>query len=352
MKSFNTSITTRQGRRDGFGLLEATIALTLFSVGVLATFSILDSSRRFAAASLEVSALEDLVQDLVYDIERELAGAALASPAAPLTSPLSGSSTLAMDIATTVGFPPFGTAVVDRGTDSVEIISYGGIDANTNQLLDLTRGQGCTQDGSHAPGPNDVLWGGLAELIDNQINPDQSAFDGTAQGEDRPEYFRGLGTGIVFRVPVDPTGNNDVLDGDRLQWGASLNEFGPTENGFYAIYFETSDTYEESRFETDINNDGDSDDTFDIGQLRRVAWDSADPSRSEDVGIGPRAVIQESCNWGADLNGDGSDDPMFLFNESRRTLHIRLTVLGRATPDQPVVRNVESVIYLRNDPDA
>ncbi|MFT5689587.1 MAG: hypothetical protein ACI8PQ_002433, partial [Planctomycetota bacterium] len=312
----------------------------------------LDSSRRFAAASLEVSALEDMVQDLVYDIERELTGAALVSPTAPLVSSLSGNATIAMNLTTTAGFPPVGTVVVDRGTNLVEIIAYKGIDANTNQLLDLTRGLGCTEDGSHPTGPSDVLWGGLAELIDNQINPDQSAFDGTAQGEDRLEYFRGLGTGIVFRVPVDPTGNNNVLDGDQLQWGASLNEFGPTENGYYAIYFEVSDTYEESRFETDINNDGDSVDTFDIGQLRRVVWDASDPSRAEDVGIGPRAVLQESCNWGSDLDGDGANDPMFLFNESRRTLHIRLTVIGRATPDQPIVRSVESVIYLRNDPDA
>ena len=71
-----------------------------------------------------------------------------------------------------------------------------------------------------------------------------------------------------------------------------------------------------------------------------------------DIGIGPSAVLQERCAWGSDLDGDGNDDPLFLVNETRRTVHVRLHVIGLSNPERPITRSLESVFFLRNDPDA
>lgn len=338
--------------RLGIGLLEATIAISLLAVTVMATFSLLDSSRRFASASLEVAAVEDLVQDLVYDIERELGGAAIQSPASPLTTGLAPNETTSLELASSAAFPPTGSVVVDRGTPEEEVLSYENLGFGGRELQGLIRGLAGTADGNHASNGEDVLWRGLAELIDDQTAPPATAYDGQAQGEGKIDFFRGHGAGIVYRLPVDPDGDGSFFDDEGLQWGADLNEFGPTEDGYYALYFEPLDVYDESEFDFDLNGDQDEDDVFDIGQLRRVVWDASAPTRVSDVGVGPTAVLQEQGAWGSDLDGDGMDDPMFLHDPNGRTVHVRLHVIGRTDPRRPITRTVETILFLRNDPDA
>jgi hypothetical protein len=63
-------------------------------------------------------------------------------------------------------------------------------------------------------------------------------------------------------------------------------------------------------------------------------------------------VLQERCNRGGDLDGDGFDDPLFLWDPMARRLHVRIFVLGNGVEEMPLVRRVESVIYLRNDPES
>ena len=111
------------------------------------------------------------------------------------------------------------------------------------------------------------------------------------------------------------------------------------------------DTYDESQTGDDVNKDGDRVDVFDVGQIRRLTWDTADPTRVENLGLGPTNVIQERCHWGADLDADGFADPLFLWNHETNLLHVRLFILGRANQDVPVVREVESVMFLRNEPE-
>ena len=342
----------RRNPQAGIGLIEASIAITLLAVTIMATFSLLDSSRRFASSSLEAAAVADLAQDLVYDVERELTGAAFYIPAAPLVLDLAANDTSAASLASTAGFPPMGEIVIDRGGALEEVVSYTSLHADGTQLLGLSRAQACTQGAAHLAGPGDVLWRGLAELIDDQGTPPASAYDGSAQGEEGLEYFRGQGTGLVYRIPIDTTGSGSVLDENTLQWGAVLNEFGPTTDGYVAIYYSPRDTYDENIHGFDVNRDGDTEDVFDIGQLRRVTWDASDPTHMEDIGIGPSAILQEQCAWGSDLNGDQAEDPMFLVNETRRTLHMRFYLIGRSNPQLPIIQHVESVVYLRNDPDA
>jgi len=99
-----------------------------------------------------------------------------------------------------------------------------------------------------------------------------------------------------------------------------------------------------------VNHDGDETDVFDVGQIRAHTWDSADPAvPASDIGLGPASVLQERCNAGGDLDGDGFDDPIFLWDPARRRLHVRLYVLGRTGGEVPAVRKVESMIFMRNE---
>ena len=99
----------------------------------------------------------------------------------------------------------------------------------------------------------------------------------------------------------------------------------------------------------DLNGDGDRTDTFELGQIRARAWDTANPAvPASDIGLGPPVILQELCAHGRDLDGDGYDDPIFLWNPAEGRLHVRLFVLGRSKGEVPAVRKVETTIYLRN----
>ena len=89
-----------------------------------------------------------------------------------------------------------------------------------------------------------------------------------------------------------------------------------------------------------------------MGQIRRLSWDATDPTgQVDDVGLGPTVLLQEQCNWGGDLDGDGFDDPIFLWDKDTNQLHVRLFVLGWAMKQMPIVREVDSVMFLRNEPE-
>jgi hypothetical protein len=116
-----------------------------------------------------------------------------------------------------------------------------------------------------------------------------------------------------------------------------------------AIVFEGRDVYVEADTRDDLNGDGDTADAFEIGQLRRLTWDATNTGTFEELGLGPSNVIQERCNHGGDLDGDGFADPLFLWNADTNLLHVRLFLLGASRRDMPVVRKVESVLFLRNE---
>ena len=59
-------------------------------------------------------------------------------------------------------------------------------------------------------------------------------------------------------------------------------------------------------------------------------------------------MLQEQCNWGGDLDADGYDDPIFLWDKDRRQLRLRIFIIGRSVDDIPIVRKVESLMFLRN----
>ena len=162
-------------------------------------------------------------------------------------------------------------------------------------------------------------------------------------------HFRGNGSGFSYRVPVDPAGGMDYLDGNSIRWGAVVDGV-PTETGWYALIYQPQGEVSEVDLREDINDDGDQDDVFDVGQIRRLAWDTTDPGGPvDDHGLGPSVVLQERCGWGNDLDGDGFEDPIFYWDRDRRILHLRLVIIGRARADSPVIRRVEASVFLRND---
>jgi hypothetical protein len=332
-------------------LIETLIGVTLFAVVILSSMAMVESGRRFSSSTMQITTVEDLAQQMLFRLEHELAPASGAEPVFTLASPLGAADVQRMTVSSTLGFPPRGTLVLERGTEREERVAYGSI-LGLTEFGDLTRGLACTPATDHAATSSvDHLWGGLAMPLENQDAPGPDEYDGIALEEDRSVFFRGDGTGFSFRLPVDPSGGNDPLEGDDLIFGADVPGAGPTRTGWIALVFTPKEVFEEALHGDDVNKDGDTLDSFDLGQLRRVTWDTDDPTRVVELGLGPSQVLQERCNAGGDLDGDGFADPLFLWDPTRNLLHVRLYLLGASRADMPVVRKVESVMFLRNEPE-
>ena len=181
-----------------------------------------------------------------------------------------------------------------------------------------------------------------------QVDPPHEQWDGVARELEGPTYFRGDGTGFVFQVPTDPSGGHAFLLDGQARWGATILG-AAVPDGWSALDFEATHTLAESEAQSDLNADGDRDDLFDVGKLHLRAWDPAHPEApAQDVGLGPEVVLQEHCNWGADLDGDGFDDPIFLWSAAARRLHVRLFCVCQAGGGKYLVRRSETTVFLRN----
>jgi hypothetical protein len=346
MKTHGTSNSTA-----GFTLVEQTIALTLFAIVFLVAMGMVDSTRRFSTSTLGNANVQDLSQRMLLKIERELANARGTEPVAVLSASLPAAETATLAVDSTLGFPPSGTLILSRGTANEERIDYAFLDPNLTDLRNLTRGAQCTVTATHAV-QGTVLWGGLAQPLDDQVAPNTADYDGIALDGNEQTFFRGDGTGFSYRFPVDPTGGLDFMDGDELTWGAEISGFGSTTAGWAALYFEPRTTLSEAEQDQDVNQDGDLDDVFDVGQIRRRTWSTADAANIQaDHAMGPTAVLQEQCNYGGDLNGDGFADPLFLWNPTTNELTIRVFLLGRTRTNRNLIREVRSVLFLRNEPE-
>lgn len=335
----------------GAMLIETLIGVTLFAVVILSSMAMVESGRRFSSSTMQITTVEDLAQQMLFRLEHELAPASGAEPIFTLAAPLNAADVGGMTVSSTLGFPPRGTLVLERGTPREERVSYASI-AGLTEFGELSRGLACSTATDHAATSSvEHLWTGLALPLENQVAPGPAEYDGIALEEGRQVFFRGDGTGFSFRLPVDPSGGNDPLEGDDLIWGADVPGIGPIRTGWMALIFEPKDVFDEAQHGDDVNKDGDTLDAFDVGQLRRLTWDTSDPSRVVELGLGPSQVLQERCNAGGDLDGDGFADPLFLWDPVRNLLHVRIYLLGASRADMPVVRKVESVMFLRNEPE-
>lgn len=336
--------------RAGTSLLEILIVVSLVASIVLGSMFVVDSGRNLSSKTMQMTATEDLAQQMLYRLERELANASGWEAKAVLSGVLAAGESRTLVVDSTIGFPPGGTLVVGRGTPREERIEYADLDPDRVTFLVLGRGQQCTAAGTHAV-QTEVLWSGLSEPLANQANPSPADWDGVALEDLGPVFYRGDGSGFSYRVPVDPSGGTGYVNGNDLFWGAETPAAGPTLDGWMALYFEPRTSFDEAETGEDLNRDGDSSDVYDVGQIRRLAWSVSQPGDRSDVGLGPSTILQERCAWGSDLDADGFSDPLFLWDEVTNLLHVRLFVLGSANKDLPIVRKVESVMFLRNEPE-
>jgi prepilin-type N-terminal cleavage/methylation domain-containing protein len=334
--------------RAGFSLLEMVISSTLLAVILMASFALIERNGHLSVSTLGIAAAEQNAQRMLYSLERELADARGANPKASVTADLMSGQETSLAVDSTLGFPPYGTLLLERDTDDMERLSYASLGPNLLSFDGLERALACTNNGDHFAGL-ELLWDGLAEPIELQASPPANLFDGRVMEFDGIYHFRGNGSGFSYRVPVDPAGGMDYLDGNSIRWGAVVDGV-PTETGWYALIYQPQGEVSEVDLRADINDDGDQDDVFDVGQIRRLAWDTTDPGGPvDDHGLGPSVVLQERCGWGNDLDGDGFEDPIFYWDRDRRILHLRLVIIGRARADSPVIRRVEASVFLRND---
>ncbi len=257
----------------------------------------------------------------------------------------SDNATLQVD--SSAGFPPVGTLLLEPGTVREERVSYTGLNTTTHTFTGLIRGTRCTTSSGHESGAR-VHWAGSASALENQIGPAHALWDGQALTADGPLFFRGDGTGLSFRVPTDPAGGTDLFEAAAIGWGSKVNGT-PSANGWSALKFAPTKRIVEADVQTDINGDGDRFDSFDLGQIRLLRWDSiANDQPISDVALCPPIVAQEVCNFGGDMDGDGFDDPIFLWNTDDGSLRIRLTLVSGKQNQRPVVQRLSSNIYLRN----
>ena len=334
----------------GFTLVEVMIASSVLVLILLAALATISRDAELSRSTLGISVAEMRAQQMLFSLSRELADARGANPRATAAVTVGAGETGSLTVDSTLGVPPAGMLLLDRGTAGVERIAYAALGPARTTFQALARGEQCTAAATHAAG-TEVLWAATAEPIALQQGPPASAWDGRAREATGTVFFRGDGSGFSYRVPTDPAGGADYIDGDDVLWGATVNG-APTLDGWAALVFEPRSIFDEGADGDDLNRDGDTEDLFDVGQIRQLAWDTDDPLvPASDVGLGPTVFLQERCNWGGDLDGDGFDDPIFLWDAARRKLHVRLFVIGVSVARMPIVRRVESVIFLRNEPE-
>lgn len=342
-----TSSQFRPSGRSGMSLIEVIIATTIATI-VLGTFVVSVQRESRALSTLaRVTTQEAQARELLDRIHAELEYAQGVRPETLLVADLTAGGIARLDLASLDGFPDTGRLLIEPGTASEERLSYAGFTRGPDGLLNLERGQQCTPSSAHLQGAP-VLWAGLAYHVEDQTNPPAPQFDGISEEIFGPVFFRGDGVGFAYRLPTDPAGGTDYFDGDDVRWGANVGG-ALTVDGWSCLYFDPAAQITEVARGADLNGDGDRADTFELGRIRMRSWDGSAPARdATDVALCPPFVLQELCNWGGDLDADGRDDPIFLWNPRTGRLRVRMFVLHSNENETATVRRYELAVFVRN----
>lgn len=331
----------------GMSLIEVMIAVVVLSIIMMAATLNLQQDTKALNSLARKTGREAQAERMLADISDQLEFAQGATPRAWLNTALTGGETAEIVVDTNLGFPDVGTLLVRPGTANEERIDYDGLTLGPVTFTNLTRGAHCTDPSGHPDGTL-LRWSAVAEAIEDQTAPDASLFDGFSNELLGQVFFRGDGDGFSFRLPTDPAGGTNYFDFGGVRWGAEVAGV-PTITGWSAIQFEAVAQITEAARGADINNDGDQLDTFDLGRLRHRSWDTANPGGAgTDRALCPPMILQEQCNYGSDLDGDGGSDPMFLWDPFSGRLRIRLFLLTSNVGELPEIRLVETAMYLRN----
>ncbi len=333
--------------RAGFTLIEVTIALAVVSVILLATSAALQKEAENVSDMQRMSYSERLIQDLFTKIEQRLDFSQGLNSETTLTTGLSTAGTSSVVLADSLGFPFEGFATIEPGTGTEEVIEFKAIDPGNEALETLVRGQRGTPAVSH-PSGSPIIWEGYSYPIEDQTTPTAGSFDGQTNDLRGPLFFRGDGVGFCYRKPIDPAGTGSFIGPTGIRWGATVGGT-DTEDGCSALVFRPVAQITEAGRNFDINRDGDMDDAFDVGRISDLGWNTVDPSLGTSrVDLVSPIILQEIDNYGGDMDGDGFDDPMFLWSPDSGRLRIRLFALLGDVRGREVVRRFETVIYLRN----
>ncbi|MEZ5973932.1 MAG: hypothetical protein R3E96_03540 [Planctomycetota bacterium] len=289
---------------------------------------------------------ERAAQVVMHRIEQELEFAAGSAAAGWLSSAATAAGTTAT-FDSSLGIPPTGTLLFEPGTVSEERADYTGLDRSTHTITGMTRGVQCTGGFGHPSGVR-AYWAGSAVALEDQAGPPASQWDGQAASPSGPIFFRGDGTGFSFRVPTDPAGGTNYFDATGIRWGSEVAG-APSLNGWSALTFRASRQLTEVQANRDLNLDGDTADTFDVGQIMLLRWDAmANGAADTEVALCPPIVLQEVCNYGADLNNDGFEDPMFLWDPTDGSLRVQLFIVSGTHNGRAQLSRTATTIYLRN----
>jgi len=334
------------GSRSGMTLIELMIALVVLS---LVMTGMLGSMQREAAVLSDMTnttARERTAAEMLGRFESLLEYAAGATPSAFLAGNMGMGETGEISVDSVEGFPPFGVLQIEPGTAWEERVEYADFNPGANKFTTLTPGARCTGANGHAAGLP-VLWADLGLALDNQVAPPADQWDGRLDTDIGPVFFRGDATAFSFRIPTDPGGKGEYFDANGIKWGAAVDGI-DTLDGWAALRYDAVLELREDEEGRDLNRDGDVLDVFDLGRIELVTWDfvaGGDPTR---VRLCPPIVMQERCNEGGDLDGDGFDDPLFIWIPAEGRLEIRMFLALGTVNGRQIIRRINSTIHLRN----
>jgi len=152
-------------------------------------------------------------------------------------------------------------------------------------------------------------------------------------------------TAIACALPIDPDGDGSVLDAaGAVQWGANVGGV-PTPGVQVVVRWTFDRVLSEAALALDVNGDGDTLDSFDLGRLERV---EADGGVARLTG---NWVAQPTGARGGDIDGDGVADPLFSIDASgasRRAI-VDATMLFQAGPRAWLFRRSRRSVLCLND---
>ncbi|MEM1451798.1 MAG: type II secretion system protein [Planctomycetota bacterium] len=333
--------------RAGFTLIEMMMALTVVTIILIATAASLQREADSVSDLQRITYAERLIQELFGKIEQRLEFGRGFVPETTLNASLGSANTASALLADIAGFPNTGMMVIDAGTALEERVAYDDLDIAGNAVITLQRAQRGTSGYTH-PATSIVLWEGTAQPIEDQVAPPAGTFDGTTDDLRGNIFYRGDGVGFSYQVPVDPARTGSFVTATGVRWGARVGGQ-DVEDGAAALVYVPVGQVTETEQDFDINNDGDLLDTFDLGRIVERAWDGNDTANgtSRTDLIAP-IILQEADDYGSDLDGDGLEDPMFLWTPESGRLRLRLFALVGDLSGREVIRRFETVLYLRN----
>lgn len=338
------------GARAGFTLIEMMVALTVVSIILIATAASLQREAESVSDLQRITYAERLIQEVFTKMEQRLEFARGFTPTTTLDASLGSATTNAAVLADVTGFPNEGVALLDPGTATEERVEFSDVDIAGNRLETLTRGARGTSAFTH-PATSVIMWDGLASPIDDQVAPPANTFDGITDDLRGQVFYRGDGTGFSFQYPVDPARTGSFVTPTGVRWGARVGG-GDVTDGCTAIAFSPVGQVTEANRNFDINQDGDLNDVFDFGRLVEFSWNGVDTALGTSrVNLISPILLQEQDDYGSDMDGDGLQDPMFLWTPDSGRLRIRLFALVGDVGGRDIVRRFETVLYLRNGSD-